>query len=170
MAQPAKRRIQPQLISPSHAQPSAISDNISSIGLRSSGPSHILPQAQATGAINAAQRIPDPKEDSDTAARLGMKGRKVYVTLQKGQSNDVNLRKVENTQKQQILPDICRLVAAQMCISDSFLCLQILKAQGISGSIHVQANGSLPEIPGIPNVSFSESHSHLVEIMKPKSD
>ena len=93
MAQPAKRRIQPQLIPPTHAQPAAVGNIVGSPGPQGNGHSHINPLAQP-GSANATQQIPDPKEDSEIAARLGMKGRRVFVTIQKGQQNNIDLKKV----------------------------------------------------------------------------
>lgn len=94
MAPPAKRRIQPQLISPSHAQPSAVVNNLSGTGLQGGGPSQDTQQNQLGYVNSVAQHIPEPKDDSESAARLSLKGRRIYVTLEKGQSNDINFKKV----------------------------------------------------------------------------
>lgn len=103
MAPPAKRRIQPQLISPSHAQPAAIGSNLNAVGFQSSSPFQNTNQTQLTHGAVAAPRVPDLKEDSELASKLGMKGRRIYVTIDKGQPNEVYFKKVSYLYKRQLL-------------------------------------------------------------------
>ena len=88
MSKPVKRRIQPQLVSPSYVPRTAARPNAAL------NESEVLVQNHpASGPSRVQQKIPDPKEDSETAASLGMKGRRIFVTLNT-ESQEINFKKV----------------------------------------------------------------------------
>lgn len=93
MAQPAKRRIQPQLISPPPSLPPEFNPSLPPSGQAILGVSQSAVASQPAARSTLEQRRPDPKEDSEMAIKLGMKGRRLYVPL-KALGQEINLKKV----------------------------------------------------------------------------
>ena len=93
MAPVAKRRIQPQLISPPQGQAAARSIPATYTGVQSHTPAQALHFDRPGQSEAPQEKIPEPKQDSEAAARLGMKGRRIYVPLT-ALSQEVNYKKV----------------------------------------------------------------------------
>lgn len=91
MAPPAKRRIQPQLISQPQGTAAAAKPVFAASQIQSNGFQQTSVPPMRVG--TQRQLFPEPKEDSEIAAKLGMKGRRVYVTLT-SEGQEINFRKV----------------------------------------------------------------------------